>query len=180
MSSTVPARTSLNSSRGRALRGAAAAIIGLGMLLTSACGSDDSDDSASAAEDSSQEESDGAQDDAGSEQAEDAEDAEDAADDGGSDSEYCGLLEQMGTDFLNSMDAAPGEGGDDQLAGMLSDVAAAAPAEVAEDWQTLADMYDVMANIDLTDPDAVAELDALGDIEGAGERIQQHVQDECA
>ena len=172
MSSTIPARTSLTSSRGRALRGAAAAIIGLGMLLTSACGSDDSDDSASAADDSSQEEADDADDAA-------AEDADDAADDGGSASDYCAALEEMGNDFLSGMNAAPGEG-DTQFAEQLQSIAAVAPAEIAEDWQALADMYETISDIDLTDPDAVAELDAMGDIDQAGQRIQQHVQDECA
>src|SRR5690606_27657347 len=178
MSSTIPARTSLTSSGGRALRGAAAAIIGLGMLLTSACGSDDSDDSASAADDSSQEQADD-QDDAAAEEADDAEDADDAADDGGSASDYCAALEEMGNDFLSGMNAAPGEG-DSQFAEQLQGIAAVAPAEIAEDWQALADMYETISDIDLTDPDAVAELDAMGDIDQAGQRIQQHVQDECA
>jgi hypothetical protein len=65
------------------------------------------------------------------------------------------------------------------------------PSEIADDWDTLTEalgaVVEVVEDIDFEDPEALAslgeELDGLeerfGDVEAAGDRIQEFTEEEC-
>ncbi|SEE33386.1 hypothetical protein [Jiangella alba] len=111
----------------------------------------------------------------GDAEADDAE-GDDAAAAG--DGDYCGLLESMGNDLLSGSaatnpDAASG------LVDVYRDLAAAAPDDVAADWTAMADAMESLANIDPADPEALEELEQLGDLTEVSQRLGESVQSEC-
>ncbi len=65
------------------------------------------------------------------------------------------------------------------------------PSEIAEDWGTLTsalgEVVDVVEDIDFEDPEALASLgeeladleERFGDVEAAGDRIQEYASEEC-
>ncbi|HEY9410416.1 MAG TPA: hypothetical protein VIP77_12610 [Jiangellaceae bacterium] len=92
-------------------------------------------------------------------------------------SDFCNVLEQFGDDIL-SAPADPGEG-TGEFVDVYREIAAAAPADAAADWNYMADAMEAMADIDYSDPDAAAQLAEFDDLGQVAERLGQQVQEEC-
>ncbi|PZF79424.1 hypothetical protein [Jiangella anatolica] len=142
-------------------RALAVPLAGIALLFAAACGSDDDAPPPSAPEG----------DDLELTMTDPPADSADAGD-------YCGLLESMGTDVL----AGAGSSDPDAAAGLVDtyrDIAAVAPDDVAADWTALADAMQALADIDPADPDAMAELEDLGDLAAVSQRLGESVTTEC-
>ncbi|WP_166355852.1 hypothetical protein [Phytoactinopolyspora limicola] len=134
----------------------ALSLLGAAALAVSltACGGDDDDTTASSNGDNSS-------DDGG---------------DGGDAGAYCERLEEMGTSFM----AAPDPDSAPDLAGEFRSIAEVAPGDIKADWESYADVMEALGNVDYEDPDSLSALEDLDDLEGALERITQHIESECA
>jgi hypothetical protein len=52
------------------------------------------------------------------------------------------------------------------------------PAEIAEDWETMVGAFENLSDVDLEDPEALANLD-IGELEAASERVSTYMEEEC-
>jgi hypothetical protein len=54
------------------------------------------------------------------------------------------------------------------------------PDEIADDWNTMVDLLDDMANLDPSDPDVAADqLDQLEEAQAAADNVSAYLEDEC-
>jgi hypothetical protein len=128
-------------------------------------------------------EDDAAEDDATEDQATD-DDVDDATEDQATDNEasgaggdYCSEVEAMGLAMMNPPDPTDGEavGNAGDTFKAIADIA---PDDIKADWQAMADAFDLIAEIDYTDPDSIAALEQL-DVEVSADRITDHLMSEC-
>lgn len=52
------------------------------------------------------------------------------------------------------------------------------PEEIADDWATFVEGFRAFADVDLSDPEAIAEMDT-SEFEAASERIETYMTEEC-
>jgi hypothetical protein len=91
-------------------------------------------------------------------------------------------LEEIGNAYANPDFEDP-----DALADITSQiqrVADSAPDDIKADWEALADGFSTLAdidfeNLDLEDPDAMDALQGLEDLDGASDRVGEHIESEC-
>ncbi|RAW18622.1 hypothetical protein [Phytoactinopolyspora halophila] len=101
---------------------------------------------------------------------------------GGGD-EYCDLIEEYEANASSMEDMADQDAAVD-MAEETRAIADAAPDDIAEDWNTVADAMDKLANFDpedadMEDPDSMGPLENLDELEQAGTNVEEHVQDNC-
>ncbi|WP_129669498.1 hypothetical protein [Phytoactinopolyspora endophytica] len=177
----ISSTSNLTARRGLGLRAVAGAFLGAALLFTTAaCGSDDSDDTtASSSENDDSQTEDEPADAADEQDAEDAEedteDAEESMDSG----DYCGKIEEFGNSILDSGSAIGDPDALPELVEAYREIASVAPADHAEDWNAMADAMDSIADLDMSDPDSLEDMEQL-DVEGAMTRIGEHVQSACS
>jgi hypothetical protein len=169
----------LRTARGGWRTGAAAIALGAALALT-ACGSDDegADDST---ENSASDDADTTSDDDADTEDEAEDDTEDEADSGSGDSgDYCDTLMAVGEDMLDASSAMTDPEGAAAIADEFRSVAAVAPSDIADDWNTLADGMELLGGLDMTDPDAMDELEDLDALTEASNRVSAHVEENCS
>lgn len=111
-------------------------------------------------------------------------DSDDGADDGddadgnGAAVAFCEDLDALEDEFAGET-ALPS---DEQLGQVVEQLRQLdPPSEIADDFQELLDAYDVLAQVELGDPEAIAELeDQLEGFEAAGQRIDTWAEENCA
>jgi hypothetical protein len=96
---------------------------------------------------------------------------------GGSDG-YCDLLEESGSALMNASSFSDPDAAAN-VAGTIREIADAAPNDIADDWRAMADAMETLADLDMSDPEALSQLDELGDLAGISGRVQQHAISEC-
>ncbi|NEE01611.1 hypothetical protein [Phytoactinopolyspora halotolerans] len=177
--SNIAARTA-----GRRLRGVAGALVGVTLLFTAAaCDSDDEGDDTTASESENEEstdtdatDNDSADTDSTDEESSDTEQDSGESTDAG---DYCGTVQEFGTDVLNDSTAMTDPEAASGLVDAYRQIADAAPSDIAADWSAMADALETISDIDMSDPDAAAELEGLDDMMGAAQRISDHIMSEC-
>lgn len=171
MSSTSRLRVSRSSRDGR--RALVGVVLGAGLLFSAAaCGSDDDAPPAADGDVPTLESTA----DAGTDpDADSGADSGEPEQDGGGD--YCAVLQQFGDDVLSGATGDPEGMG--ELVEVYREIAAAAPADAAADWTTMADAMETMSDIDYSDPDAADALAGLEDLGEVANRLGQQVQEEC-
>lgn len=104
-------------------------------------------------------------------------DNEEPEQDAGGGGDYCDVLEKFGDDILSSAAGTPE--GTGEFVEVYREIAAAAPADAAEDWNFMADAMEAMADIDYSDPEAMDKLAEFENLGPVAERLGQQVQEEC-
>jgi hypothetical protein len=143
------------------------------VLLMSACGGSSDDDAASGTTSAA----------SSSAPAETSSEAPEA------DSEFCTEAAQINERITTSLSEADSASLSDNLTTISGEISAVEPpAEIADDWNTLADALGQAAGalegVDLTDPDQAAQAQAeLGELQtqlgDAGTNVEAYLRDEC-
>ncbi|HEY9411379.1 MAG TPA: hypothetical protein VIP77_17505 [Jiangellaceae bacterium] len=95
----------------------------------------------------------------------------------GGGSDYCDLLKSADEEFGSiSPDASDSETMD-AMVGKMEEIADAAPSEVSEDWQSLADAFKALAEAG-DDPSSI-DPEAFGDLDAASTNVSEHAKSEC-
>ncbi|NED96172.1 hypothetical protein G1H11_12715 [Phytoactinopolyspora alkaliphila] len=68
---------------------------------------------------------------------------------GGSD-DYCDLLEESGSSLMSSAGMSDPSAAAD-VAGTIRDIADAAPSDIADDWDTMADAMETLADLNMSE-----------------------------
>lgn len=98
---------------------------------------------------------------------------------GGEESEYCELISGAEAEYANLSGADPTDTGlMAELSGTFSNIADAAPSSISADWQTAADGWQALTEIDTSDPEAIDRGD-FADMEEALQNVSGHVRQEC-
>lgn len=93
--------------------------------------------------------------------------------------EYCDLIESADSlDFASS--EAPDADAMAEATDKINEIAAAAPSDVKEDWETMASAFEAFAEMG-DDPSAMDEdaLAQLEDMEAASTNVTENVKEEC-
>jgi hypothetical protein len=142
------------------------ALVCAGALLLAACGDDDVDDAEDTTEDT-------ADDDAAPDDADD--EAAPAAD-----TEFCQAIQGVDDRYADEPPAADPEEAADQMEEVLSDLRDIdPPSEIEEEWDTYLEALEAFTQIDLTDPEAAAEELDFAEMQGAIQRVEQYIREEC-
>jgi hypothetical protein len=170
----------LRTARGGWRTSAAALAVGAALVLT-ACGSDDEsgDDTTENSASDDADTSDTSDDTDASDDTEDEGDTEDEADSGSGDTgDYCDAVLAMGNGMTDASAMTDPEAAAD-LAEDVRAIANAAPSDIAGDWSTFADALETLGDLDMTDPEAMEDLD-LDAFTEASTRVSTHVAETCA
>lgn len=107
-------------------------------------------------------------------------DSEDSADDAGGNgaaAAFCERLNALEAEFAEET-AVPTDDQLEQVADELRQLDP--PSEIAGDFQELLEAYDVLAQVELGDPEAIADLEEqLEGFEAAGQRIDDWTDENC-
>ncbi len=107
----------------------------------------------------------------------DSDDSADDADGNGDSAAFCDSLEALEDEFAEEA-AVPSDEQLEQVADQLRQLDP--PSEIADDFRELLEAYDVLAQVELGDPEAIAELeDQLEGFEAAGQRIDEWTDENC-
>lgn len=97
---------------------------------------------------------------------------------GGDSDEYCELIREGDSQFANADPEDPEAQA--EVRDLFKQIIDVAPDDIRGDWETLSNTYDAMINIDASDEEAMAELEASSaEFEAASTRINENVQQEC-
>lgn len=174
-------RMSTTSRRGGWRMTAAAIVTGAALALTGCGGDDDGGDStdvAASEEDSASEDESGddeaSNDEASSDDSESDESSDDGGDSGAS-GDYCDMLMNMGTEVMGDMSSMSDPDGAGDLAAIYRELAGLADGQAADDWNTMADAMEMIAN------DNAGEMAEMAtELQDASSRLTTHVTDACA
>ncbi len=104
---------------------------------------------------------------------------------GGDSSEYCDEIESVQSDFSNMEESMSSPDDMSGMADSIQSIADAAPDDVQEDWNTLAEALSTISDLDMEDPESmqdpeVAEqMEELGNMDSTVSDLNDQVQDEC-